>query len=174
MSSTVQPPTSPEIESIRASNRRHSRRTAAVLGGIAIVLVLVGAASRSYGTGSIDGVDLARKEPSLDVVRLTRSGGRYELYGREAKVIDLDAINPERQLPIDVSDRSLVFVMWDPDHDPPTHIVNVGGSWLRYDGEDMVAWSWGDGVAVFAGPKGEKLLPVSGRALRQAKAIKLL
>ncbi len=174
MSSTVQPPTSPEIESVRVSNRRHSRQLAAVLGGIAIVLIVAGSASRSYGTGPIDGVDLARQEPSMDVVRLTRSGGRYELYGREAKVIDLDAISPERNLPIDVSDRSLVFVTWDPEHDPPTHIVDVDGSWLRYDGQDMVAWSWGNGVAVFAGPKGEKLLPVSGRALRQAKAIKLL
>lgn len=174
MTAATPPPTSPELENIRESNRRYGRRSAVTIAGIAVVLILAGTAARSYGTGAIEGVDLERREPSLDVVRLTRSGGEYELFGQRAKVIDLDELDPERRLPIDVSDRSLVFVTWDPDNDPPTHLVDEDESWLRYQGEDVVAWSWAHGVALFAGPKGEKLLPVSGRALRQAKAIKLL
>lgn len=174
MSSATTPPTSPELDAIRGLNRRYGRRSFVVIGVIAILLVVAGTTSRSYGTGPIEGTDLGRREPSLDVARLRPSGGEYELYGRRAKVIDLDDINPERQLPIDVSDRSLVFVVWDPDNDAPTHMVSEDGSWLRYEGADVVAWNWGNAVAVFAGPKGEKLLPVSDRALRQAKAIKLL
>lgn len=174
MTATTNPPTSPELERIRESNRRYGLRSAMVIAVIAVVLILAGTVSRSYGTGAIEGVDLGGRDPSLDVVRLSPTRGAYELFGRQAKVIDLDEINPERRLPIDVSDRPLVFVTWDPDNDAPTHLVDQSGSWLRYEGEDVVAWSWGDGVAVFAGPEGEKLLPVSGRALRQAKAVKLL
>lgn len=165
--------TSPEIDRAEAADRRFRLRYEIGVLVTAGMLIVGGIVVRPVGTGPIEGVDLSSPPHYSDVSRPPFVNGRYELFGARAKWVKLSDIPEDRRLPINVSDNELVVVTWDPEDDPPTHEVGQFQSKLVFQGETAVVWSRGSSVALFAGPEGRQLVPVSRHALEQGRAIKL-
>lgn len=164
----------PEVVAARARADRFQRRY--VVGVILAAVALIGLGSQvgRLATGPVGGVDLASPPHYDQVVRLRMENGHYELFGERARIFDLSVERDPENLPIDISSRDFVIVTWPADDEAPRHIVDAERSVIRWDGRDTLEWFHNSDVAVFAGPVGRQLVPVSRRAFDGDGAIKLL